>query len=343
MNVFGETKKKETSHIFELVNKNGLKLKVTDYGATIVSIIVKDAKGEEKDVALGYDSVSDYENNGYYFGATVGRNANRIANASCVLDGVKYQLEDNDNGNSLHSGRNGLNGVLWNIESETTNSVVFSYYSKDMEQDFPGNMKASVTYTVTEKNEICIDYAAVSDKTTVANFTNHTYFNLNGHGSGSIENHMLTLYAKEYTPIIDEKSIPTGEIISVAGTPMDFTTVKRIGEDIKAEDEQIKYGGGYDHNYVLSKEHGTMKLAAKAIGDQTNLTMELYTDCPGVQFYTGNFIEKHNGKSGQIYDARHGFCLEPQFYPNAVNEPRFASPVIEAKKPYVSHIKYVFC
>lgn len=343
MNIFGETKKKETSHVFQLENENGLKLQVTDYGATIVSILLKDKNGEQKDIVLGYDSVTDYEKNGYFFGATIGRNANRIAHASCVLDAKEYQLENNDNGNNLHNGSHGFHSVIWKVESQTKQAIVFSYYSKDMEQDLPGNMKVTVTYTVTQENEICVDYAAVSDKTTIANLTNHTYFNLNGHESGSIENHTLTLLADAYTPVIDEKAIPTGEIVPVSKTPMDFTTGKRIGTDIGVDDMQLKYAGGYDHNFVLAKEHGNMKLAAKVVGDQTNLTMELYTDCPGIQFYSGNFIQKHAGKSNQTYDFRHGFCLEPQFYPNAANEPKFASPILKANEPYVSHIKYVFC
>jgi len=342
MKNFGITKNGQESHLIEITNGSDIKLVVSDYGATIVSIFVKDKTDREKDVVLGYDSVSDYEDQRSYFGATIGRNANRIAHAACELDGAHYDLEKNDNGNNLHNGKNGFHCAVWEVKEITSDKVIFAYTSKDMEQDLPGNMQATVTYKVTKENEICIDYGAVSDKTTVANFTNHAYFNLNGHESGSIENHRLTLYADAYTPVVDAKSIPTGEIAPVFNTPMDFTKEKCVGQEIEADFTQLKYAGGYDHNFVLAKEHGTMKKAAKVIGDISGITMELFTDCPGIQFYTGNFVKRQEGKEKVFYDFRHGLCLEPQYYPNAINDKHFLSPVLEANEQYTSHIKLLF-
>ena len=261
---FGKTKEGNTVTKYLLKNKNGMEVAVMDLGATIVSVLVPDKNGLKRDVVLGYDTPQEYQEHTCYFGAVIGRNANRIGGAKIVLDDREYPLEKNDNGNNLHSGKNGFNSVIWNVEQQKEDEITFSYLSKDLEQDFPGNMTAKVTYTVTDDNALSIAYEAVSDQTTVANFTNHAYFNLNGHDSGCMENQELEILASYYTPVKDGEAIPTGNVEKVAGTPMDFRKMKKIGQDIGVDFEQLKFVGGYDHNFVLDKADGTMQLAARA-------------------------------------------------------------------------------
>ncbi len=342
MEVFGNTNEGKEVKKFTLTNKNGMEVTVTDLGAAIVSVKVKDADGMQRDVVLGYDKPADYQNHTTYFGAVIGRNSNRIDQAKITLDGVEYQLEQNDNENNLHSGKNGFHAAIWETEKEEPQSVVFSYLSKDGEQDFPGNMTAKVSYSLTDENELVIAYEAESDKTTVANFTNHTYFNLDGHKSGSIEDHELMIASSHYNPVIDFKSIPTGENADVTGTPMDFRTSTKIGARIGDDFEQLKFVGGYDHNYAIDGADGTMRLAAKAKAARSGICMEVYTDCVGIQLYTGNFIKKQDGKDGASYDDRHGFCLETQYFPNAVNDANFKSPVLPAGEKYQTTTKYCF-
>ena len=339
---FGKTKEGRQVTKYTISNQNGMKMSVIDLGATIQSVKMKNKEGKELDLVLGYDDPKDYQNYTFYFGAAIGRNANRIDQAEVTLDGKKVTLEQNDNENNLHSGSKGFHAVLWTLEKSDDHSMTFSYLSKDGEQDFPGNMQAEVTYTLNDENEIEISYHAVSDKETVANFTNHSYFNLNGHDSGYVENQELEILASYFTPVKNSKSIPTGEIVKVSGTPMDFRNMKRIGEEIGADYQQIVYAGGYDHNYVLDKADGTMQLAARAMSKESGITMDVYTDCPGIQFYSGNFITDHQGKEGVEYGFRQGFCLETQYFPNAVNEEQFEAPVLKPGEEYVSATKYSF-
>lgn len=339
---FGRTKEGREVTEYTLVNAQGMTLSVIDLGATIVSITMKGSDGNIYDVVLGYDTPVDYQNNTCYFGAVIGRNANRIDHAHIHLDGKDYSLEANDNENNLHSGSHGFHAVIWDVVQESAQSITFSYVSRDGEQDFPGNMTAKVTYTLDDNGEVAIAYEAVCDQTTVANFTNHAYFNLDGHDSGVMEGQKLELHASYYTPVIDSKAIPTGELAKVAGTPFDFREMKEIGRDIEADDTQLRYAGGYDHNYALDKADGTMQLAARARGAKSGICMDVYTDCVGIQLYTGNFITPQTGKDGVQYDRRHAFCLETQYFPNAVNEKNFKSPVLKAGDTYRSVTKYCF-
>ncbi len=340
---FGTSRQGVAVSIYDIENKSGEKVRVTDYGAALVSIIVQDRNGNMQDVLLGYDNVTGYENNTCYFGAVIGRNANRIANAQVTIDGTVYQLDQNDNENNLHSGVKGMDTLLWNVTEHTENSITLTCTSADLEQGFPGNMNAEVRYVLTDDHTVEIAYKAVSDKDTVANFTNHAYFNLAGHASGDVLGQELMLKASHFTPVTDSKAIPAGEITPVAGTPMDFTTVKTIGRDIDTDDIQVNYGSGFDHNFVLDKsEKGAFELAAEAYAPETGIVMKTYTDLPGVQFYSGNFITEQNGKQGAVYNKRHGFCLETQYFPNSVNEPNFEAPFLKAGDVYTTKTSYQF-
>lgn len=341
---FGAAKSGEEVSKYTLENKNGIKMTVISLGATIVSLEVPDKDGNMRDVMLGYDTAADYQNNTCYFGAVIGRNSNRIKDAVCTIDGVQYVLEQNDNENNLHSGGKGFHNAVWkaNIKEGKNDEITFTYLSKDGEQGFPGNMTVQVTYTLSSVNELVITYEATSDQTTAANLTNHAYFNLNGHDAGSIEEQELQLLASFYTPVIDQKAIPTGEIASALDTPMDFLTSKTIGRDIAADFDQLKYGGGYDHNYVIDREDSGMALAAVAKSAESGIGMEVYTDCLGIQLYTGNFISEQKGKNGVTYGKRQGFCLETQYFPNGINEPNFTKPLLEAGKTYLTSTKYKF-
>lgn len=342
MEFFGKTKEGNDVNKYTLVNKNGMEVTLIDLGATIVSVKVAGADGNVKDVVLGYDTPLDYQNNTCYFGAVIGRNSNRINQARINLDGVDYQLEANDNENNLHGGSNGFHAVIWKVDEVSDSSITFSYLSKDLEQDFPGNMLAKVRYDLTDANELVISYEATTDKTTVANFTNHAYFNLDGHETGSIENQQLEILASYYTPVVDSKAIPTGEVAKVSGTPMDFRKMTAIGERINDNFEQLVYVGGYDHNYVLDKADGTMQLAARAKAVSSGICMDVYTDCVGIQLYAGNFIGEQSGKDGVTYGKRHGFCLETQYFPNAINDENFKRPILRPEETYKSSTKYCF-
>lgn len=339
---FGVTNRGEEVTKYTLENRNGMKLSVIDLGASIVSIRVPAADGSVRDVVLGYDDPAEYQKHTFYFGACIGRSANRIAHAACVLDGVNYALEDNDHGNHLHSGANGFHDQMFTVREEAENAIAMTIFSRDMEQGLPGNLTVTVTYTLTEDNEVVICYKANTDRATVVNLTNHSYFNLNGHDSGSIEGQELMLFSSHYTPVADAKSIPTGEIVSVKDTPMDFTKNKAIGQDINAEFDQLKFVGGYDHNFMVDGEAMTIRLAARAFAPESRIAMEVYTDLPAIQFYTGNFITPHMGKEGAAYDFRHGFCLETQYVPDAVNQPVFASPVLKPEHTYYTTTIYKF-
>lgn len=339
---FGKTREGKEVSKYTLINQNQMELSVIDLGATVVSLKINGGDGAVRDIVLGYDNPVDYQTRTCYFGAIIGRNSNRIGGAEITIDGKEYPLEQNDNENNLHSGSKGFHAVIWDVEKCGDSSITFSYFSKDKEQDFPGSMTAKVTYTLTDENEVVISYEAVTDQTTVANFTNHCYFNLDGHDSGRVEEQEVEIKASAYNPVIDSKAIPTGEIAPVEGTPMDFRNMKKIGDDINADFVQLKHVGGYDHNFVLDGADGTMQLAARAKAAKSGITMEVYTDRPGIQLYAGNFIGDQAGKDGVRYGDRHGFCLETQYFPNAVNEPNFASPILKPDETYRTVTKYCF-
>ena len=342
---FGISKNGEEVSAYTISNKNGMSATITSYGATLVNLMVPDKDGNLRDVVLGYDDVKGYEANGTYFGAIIGRNSNRICEGKVTLDGVTYQMEQNDNENNLHSGAAGVDKKVWTVLSEEDSSVTFICKSNDMEQGLPGNVTITVNYRVTDDNELLITYDAVSDKKTVINLTNHSYFNLNGHDGGSIEGHELQLFADCYNPVIDSKSIPTEENAPVDGTVFDFRTPKKIGEDIEADNEQLKFVGGYDHNYVINGNTGDMRPFAAVYSEESGILMEFSSDQTGTQLYTGNFIGDQAGKGGAEYHKRTGFCLEPQYIPNAMNfvpEGSIDSPVFDADERYHSQSCFKF-
>ncbi len=339
---FGTTKAGCDASVYELSNQKRLRVLVTDYGATVISIFVKDKNDKERDVILGYDDLASYERETCYFGATIGRNANRIADAKVTIDGTEYKLEANDNENSLHSGSNGVNGKMWKVVNYADDQITFSIVSKDLEQGFPGNCDIQVTYQVTDQDELKITYHAVSDKKTVINMTNHSYFNLAGQENGDVLAQTLKIHASHYTPMIDSKAIPTGEIASVEGTPFDFRIEKPIGQNIKDQNEQLIYANGYDHNFAVDKTKDGIEKIASAYCKESGIRMDVLTDLPGVQLYTANFVGGQHGKRGVVYVQNAAFCLETQYYPNAVNEPNFASPIFDAGEAYDTTTVYAF-
>lgn len=342
--VFGRLNDGTELNLYSFTNKNGVTMALTELGATLVSLTMQDKDGAVRDVVLGYDTPQEYVDNTCFFGTVIGRSGNRIDKGSFVIGGKTYQMDINDNENNLHSGNDGFDTRKWDVKAvdEEKNSITFALESPDGDQGFPGNFQVAVTYTLTDDNEVVLHYEGTSDADTVANLTNHSYFNLAGHDSGSIEDQMLMLNAPAYTPVRDGQAIPTGEIAPVAGTPMDFGTAKAIGQDIEADFEQLKFVGGYDHNYVLSDTVGTMKKMAEAYSEKTGIVMEAFTDCCGVQFYAGNFITPQKGKGGAAYGKRHGFCLESQYYPNSINQEGFPSPLLKAGEKYETITSYKF-
>lgn len=338
---FGVTKEGKEVTLFTLENKNGMRADFIDFGANIVRLFVPDQNGKLDDIVLGFDDVAGYEENGCFFGSFIGRHGNRIGNAEFQLNGVTYELEKNDGDNNLHGGTPGYNKVMYKVET-TDNSVSFSRTSPDMEQGYPGNLDICVTYTLTDDNELKISYQAKTDKDTLCNVTNHSYFNLKGHDGGTITDHKVWIRANGFTETSDDL-IPNGNIIDVTGTPMDFRTEKTIAQDIEADYEPLKIAGGYDHNFVLEKETGKMEKVAELLEETTGRRMEVYTDLPGMQLYTGNFIVKEDGKDGTEYTKRTGVCFETQFFPNSVNVPSFESCVLKAGDTFTSSTVYRFC
>lgn len=340
---FGKSPKGEEVTLFSITNKNNVTATVMDFGAILVNLFVPDKNGEVKDLVLGFDNVEGYYKNPGYFGSTIGRNSNRIANSKFELNGVTYNVDKNEDPNNLHGGFNGYNARMWSAETVGDNAVKFSLMSPDLDQGFPGNFEVSVTYTLTDDNEVNIHYEGVSDKDTVANLTNHSYFNLSGHNSGSMLDHSLWLKASNYTPVV-AGAIPTGEIASVKGTPMDFTTAKVIGDDIEADFEQLKLTSGFDHNYVIDREDDSVILVAKVEDAKSGRAMEVYTDCVGIQFYAGNFINTDGDvcKDNTVYKKRDALALETQFFPNTVNEKSFPSCILKAGEKYDTTTIYKF-
>jgi len=338
------SKKNSDIKLFTLVNSNGMTAELTNLGATLTSLLVPTADKKLVDVVLGFDNPEDYFDNPCSFGVTVGRNSSRIKQAKFSIDGTEYFLDKNEKSNNLHSGFNRYGTRIWDYEiDETSLAVKFSLISPDGDQGFPGNFKISVTYKLTEDNSIEIIYNGVSDKKTIANMTNHSYFNLNGHNSGTAMNHKLWIKASSYIPV-DDESIPLGRLDSVINTPMDFTEFRTIGDDIDCDFEQLKLTRGYDHGFAIDKsEHGIEKIAT-LVGDISNIIMEVYTDCLGVQFYAGNYIEDvpQIGKDNCLYKHRSGICLETAYFPDAINQPNFVSPILNANEVYNTKTIYKF-
>ena len=327
--------------LYTLENSKGMKAEVTNYGANLVNLYVPDKNGVVEDIVLGFDNVAGYMVNGSFFGATIGPSANRIGGAKFTIDGVEYNIDVNDGVNNLHSHmEDGYHKKLWEVE-EGENSITFTVRDTDGYMGFPGNKELSLTYTLDENNALTLHYHAKSDKNTVMNPTNHSYFNLDGHKSGNIEGHIMMINASHYTPVVPG-AIPTGEIAPVSGTPMDFTSEKIVGKEIREDMEQLILTKGYDHNWVIDGWDGSLRLAATTVGPKSGRKMYTYTTLPGVQFYAGNCIGDEPGKDGAFYTKRSGLCLETQYYPNSVNTPNFPSCVFGGEKEYDSVTVYRF-
>ena len=338
---YGNLKDGREVSLFTITNNNGIKAVITDFGATLVKLFVPNKDGVVKDVVLGFEVLDQYVSNGNFIGAIVGPNANRIANSKFTIDGKEYSLANNDSGNNLHSDFDeGFHKRLWDAEI-IDNAVAFTVKSPDMELGFPGNKELTVTYCLGDDNALSITYDGISDKKTIFNPTNHSYFALGGHDEDSecFYDTVLTINASNYTPVV-KGAIPTGEIAPVKGTPMDFTQPKRIGEEIDSDFEQLKLVNGYDHNYALDNYDGSVRKVAEASCD--GRTMEVYTDLPGMQFYSGNCCDNQPGKEGKSISSRTSFCLETQYFPDSVNQKNFVSPVIDAGERFYSVTIYKF-
>ena len=363
---FGQTAGGEDVDVYTLRNANGVTVRAINYGGIILSLEVPDRDGRFNDVVLGYESLQEYEADSPYFGAIIGRYGNRIADGAFELDGRTFALATNNGPNHLHGGIRGFDKVVWNarpIDENNGVGVAFTYTSPDGEEGYPGTLTSEVIYTLTDDDELIFDYIATTDAATPINLTQHTYFNLAGPGERDILDHELMLNADAFTPV-DETLIPTGEIRPVDGTPFDFTSPRAIGERIDDEEnEQIAYGGGYDHNFVFnlagvdgaegaesldgseddSVDVGEPALAARVFEPTSGRVMEVYTTEPGVQFYTGNFLDGSlTGKNGVVYERRHGFCLETQHFPNSPNEPGFPSTILRPDETYRTRTIYAF-
>lgn len=331
-------------HMYKLANSKKMTVGIINYGGTIVSIEVPDRNGRLQDITLGYDNLDQYLKKSFFFGALVGRHANRIEDSTFELNGKIYHLAKNDGDNHLHGGNKGFDKVVWKaaaIDGMEGPALQLSYRSVDGEENYPGNLDVEVIYTLTGENELKIDYYAVSDKDTVVNLTNHAYFNLSGHASGNIYKHLLKINADRFT-VVDNECIPTGEIRDVKNTPMDFTELTPIGAGIDSVDEQIACGKGYDHNWVLNVSGKAPEKAAELYDPETGRLMEVFTTKPGVQFYSGNFLEGAIGKEGAVYGKRSGLCLETQFFPNAMKHKHFPSPILRAGDEYRHTTTYKF-
>lgn len=331
------------TNLFKLENKNGALVYLTNYGARVVSLVVPNKDNKPTDVVLGYDSVKANQKKGEpFFGAIIGRYGNRIAKGKFSLAGNTYQLQVNDGVNTLHGGTDGFYGKVWDAKQINKHSIEMSYFSKDGEGGYPGNVTVKVLYTLTDDNALQIDYTATTDKETILNLTNHAYFNLNGEGSNTILDHELMIAADGFTPV-DTTLIPTGKIQAVKGTPFDFTTAKTIGKDIETKDEQLKNGKGYDHNFVLN-ENTDNHAVARVKSTTTGIVLEVYTTEPGLQFYSGNFLTgvDKDGKGGKSYPLRSAFCLETQHFPDSPNQSSFPSTVLKPGETYKTSTTYKF-
>ncbi len=335
----------DSTHLYILQNPKGNSVAITNYGGRIVALTVTDKNGQANDVVVGLNSVADYQSSSEpYFGALIGRVGNRIARGRFSLDGKQYSIFTNNGPNSLHGGKKGYQDVVWKVIGTTDSTLSLTYLSKDGEEGFPGNLNIKVTYLWTSDNKLEIDYAATTDKKTVVNLTNHAFFNLNGEGSGSINNHVLQIFADQYTPV-DSTLIPTGKLEQVVGTPFDFRQPTVIGERLDtSKNLQLKYGNGYDHNYVLNNgDSHTLHPAAEVTGNRSGIIMKVFTTEPGLQFYGGNFMQSRNTfLNGAKDDFRTAFCLETQHFPDAPNHKNFPSIVLSPGQVYHTTTIYQF-
>jgi len=330
-------------YLFTISNSDNMTVKISNYGGIITSIIVPDCNNKLTDVALGFDKLENYLKPHPYLGATIGRFGNRIGNGKFILDGVEYKLALNDGKNHLHGGEKGFDKVVWDVELHDRQNLNLVYYSEDMEEGYPGNLKVSVKFRLTDSNELVITYNAEVDRKTIINLTNHSYFNLNGEGSdGDILSHKLKVKSSQYTET-DKESIPTGVISSVAGTPLDFSEFTEIGLRINDSFEQLLFAGGYDHNYIIDDADGNLKFAAELQGDKSGIKMEVLTTEPAIQVYSGNYLDGSvQGKSGKVYAKRTGLCLETQHYPDSPNHPDFPTTTLTPGEKFISKTIYKF-
>ncbi|SFB95983.1 aldose epimerase family protein [Butyrivibrio sp. YAB3001] len=340
--LLGKTKDGQSIFAFHLNNNCGMEAVVLNYGCTIKNIFVPTSDGKRVDVVLGFDEAENYFDNDCFLGSTVGPSANRIANAKYTIDGKEFTLPVNDGPNNLHTDFNdGFHKRIWEAK-EGENSVEFTLESKDGDLGFSGNRVFTLKYTLDDDNNLELHYHAKSDAKTLINMTNHVYFNLGGQDSGSILDHTLELNASKFTPVIDSAAIPTGELQDVAGTVFDFTKGKTIGQDIEVDDKQLQCVGGYDHNFCVDGEEGTLRQAAFAKSPKTGITLKCSTTLPGVQLYVGNFLKSNCGKNNTEYKARDGFCLETQYYPNSINQEGFPDAVFGPERDYDCVTVYQF-
>lgn len=331
---FGQTAEGTPVDAYRLTNSGGMEAVITTYGGIVVSLKAPDRNGEFADVVLGFDTLEEYLASSRYFGVIAGRFANRIAGGQFSLDGVAFSLDRNRGRNHLHGGFNGFDTVVWSAEEirhEDAQGVQLSYLSRDGEEGYPGNLRATVAYLLTENNELRIEYSATTDRTTIVNLTNHSYFNLSG--AGDIRLHELTIFADKFTPV-DETLIPSGELRRVEDTPFDFTSARLIAEGLSIDDEQLKFAGGYDHNFVLHKPAGEWGPAARLYEPRSGRTLDIHTTQPGLQFYSGNYLDGIPGKGGAVYGKQAGCCLETQHFPDSPNHPSFPSTILRPGEQY---------
>ncbi len=341
---FQKTIDGKKTDLFILKNNSNAQVAITNYGGRVVSLLVPDKDGKVIDVVNGFDNVDDYTKGGdTYFGALIGRYGNRIAKGKFSIDGKEYHLAINNAPNALHGGPKGFSRVVWDAKKLSDNQLELTYHAKDGEEGYPGNLHVKVTYTLTGDNDLEIDYEATTDKKTVLNLTNHSFFNLNGEGSGTINDHLMQIYADRYTPV-DSTLIPTGKLESVEGTPFDFRKPIAIGARINEDNTQLKYGKGYDHNFVIAdKKSSMLKRVATVVGDKSGIVMDVLSKEPGIQFYGGNFLDgSHTLKNGIKDDHRTAFCLETQHFPDSPNQPSFPSTVLSPGETYKTSTVYKF-
>jgi aldose 1-epimerase len=339
---FGKTPDGTPVELYTLTNKNGVEARIMTYGGIVVSLKTPDKHGKLADVVLGFDSLDGYLEKNPYFGALIGRYGNRIAKGRFTLDGKEYKLAVNNGENALHGGLKGFDKVVWKVRHADAHALELGYLSRDGEEGYPGNLSVTVRYTLTDANELKLDYSATTDKTTVLNFTNHSYFNLAGEGNGDILAQQVTINADRFSPV-DKGLIPAGEPRAVEGTPFDFRKATAIGARIGADDEQIRLGGGYDHNFILNRTGDSLSLAATVYDPQSGRLLEVSTTQPGMQFYTANFLDGTvKGKGGHAYPRRGAFCLETQHFPDSPNHPQFPTVTLKPGERFHSTTAYKF-
>jgi len=339
---FGKTPEGAAIQIYTLTNSHGVEARIMNYGGSVVSLKAPDRKGAMADVVLGFDDLKGYLDKRTFFGMLIGRYGNRIGKGRFILNGVEHKLAINNGENTLHGGLRGFDTVAWTPRQLPDGGLELTYLSKDGEENYPGNLKVTVTYHLTDANELRITYAATTDKDTVVNLTNHSFFNLKGAASGDILGHEVMIAADRFTPV-DAGLIPSGELRPVAGTPFDFRKSTAIGARIGQDEEQLKRGRGYDHNFVLNAKGGQLSLAARVEERTTGRVLEVFTDQPGIQFYTGNFLDGTvKGKGGKVYEYRSAFCLETQHFPDSPNKPSFPTTVLKPGQKFQSTTVYRF-